>query len=430
MESPEVTTRREFLHGGLTLLATGATVPAFLNDAASAVQRPTGRGLTKSIPGVPADRVLVVVQLAGGNDGLNTVVPFRQDAYYKRRPTLAIKANETLKISGSLGFHPNATGFKKLFDEGRLAVVQSVGYPNANRSHFRSTDVWESGSPDGLARTGWLGRYLDHARAAADGPESPRAIALTPEAPLSLLGNTFRPTPFTALPHADAVNAPPRAGATGGLPASADLCSHVGPAGVGWLGQRPKAVPRSSQAPSLRPQARPQGATGGSPASANLCTHFTESLRAVAQSIASEAPTRVYYLALGGFDTHANQADRHSHLLAELTEALAAFLADLDATGHADRVLVMTFSEFGRSVAENVAAGTDHGHAAPMFLLGTSVQPGIIGDPPDLTDPHHNAVPSQIDFRRVYASILAHWLEADATQILGAPFAPLPVLHA
>ncbi len=439
MSMDDLTTRRTFLHRGLTLVGAAATVPAFLETTALAVA-PAEGARTKSRPGVPDERVLVVVQLAGGNDGLNTVIPVRDDLYYKNRPRLGIERGKTLRLTDDLGLHPSLTGFKELHDAGLLAIVQGVGYPNPNRSHFKSTDIWSTASPDGRLHTGWLGRYFDAQCKGQDPPDPKRGIALTSEAPLTLLGSKFapvafqrpesltwngaQPAPGRRRPNQRGMNAGPD---TNVQQAAFDRLNAptekpAGPISELEYLQRTALDARLSAADI-------QKAAAGRPAASYPVSPLANSLKTVARMITANMPTRIYYVSQGGYDTHTGQLNRHPQLLTQLGDALKAFVDDLKASGHLDRVVIMTFSEFGRRVEENASTGTDHGTAAPLFVLGSRVQPGLAGSHPSLERLDRGDLAFTTDFRSVYAAILKDWLAADAGKILGAPFPPLPIIQ-
>lgn len=430
MTDHPMTTRRTFLGNSLTLVGAGATVPAFLDQTAWALARPDDAPLTKSKPGVPDDRVLVVVQLAGGNDGLNTVVPVRNDDYRKGRPRLAIAAGDTLRIDDELGFHPAAKGLKSLYDDGLLGIVQGLGYPNPNRSHFKSTDIWESASPDGRQHSGWLGRYFDNACTGADPCPSESAIALKGEAPMALHGEQFRAVAFTN-PQALQWNLARRRGR-----GAAALKKSFENLNQPEEREADEAISELAYLQRTALDARLSAdqirkAVGARSRAQYPGQRFSQSLRTVARMIAAGLPTKVYYVSLGGFDTHANQVGRHTQLMTQLGDGLRAFVSDLKGQGNLDRTLIMTFSEFGRRVTENASGGTDHGEASCLFLAGTAIEPGLHGTYPSLAPKNRNRgdLAFTTDFRRVYAAILGDWLKADATKILGQKFEPLELVR-
>jgi uncharacterized protein (DUF1501 family) len=424
-------TRREFVTRGLGLVGLGATVPSFLFDTVAALAAGDAAGA-----GGKDGRILVVVQLAGGNDGLNTVVPFAADAYYEHRPRLAIPRGDVLKLDDNLGLHPKAEALKQLWDDGRLSIVQNVGYPNPNRSHFVGTRIWQTASPDERMHEGWLGRYFDSECKGAD-PDPKMGIALTDEMPLGMMGRKFMPIAtddprnwqFRGADRVESI-----AGADQPAPADADQDMHDGETDDAKRGRKPAApdvmtfLRRSTLdtavcVEEIRAAARKEIAGARFPRG-----RLSQSLENVARMIVAGLPTKVYYVTLGGFDTHANQGDRHGNLLRELGTAIQAFVRAMEKTGNLSRVVLMTFSEFGRRVAENASGGTDHGEAAPLFVVGDAVKPGLVGNSPDLSKLHRGDVAFDLDFRRVYSTMLKGWLSADADRILGGKFQALPIL--
>jgi uncharacterized protein (DUF1501 family) len=398
-------TRRRFLRHGLAGVSLAATAPHFLDLGARAFAGP---------PGEPG-RVLVVLQLSGGNDGLSTVVPWADAAYHANRNASAIPGKEVLDLDGHIGLHPALTGFRDLFADGRLAVVQGAGYPNPNRSHFKSMDIWHTGDLEGRRRpTGWLGRAIDSCCPADAGPEL--VVNLGESIPYALEARVHKPVAFD--------NAASYRWA--GNPRDADEFeelngeAHGGDA-VSWLHR--VAVDARASSDRIR-----SAATGYRPKGDYPGTGLARDLRTVAALIAAGLDTRVYYVSFGGFDTHNNQRARHDNLMREWNGAVSAFLAALDAQGLSDRVLLMSFSEFGRRVRENGSAGTDHGVAGPMFLFGKGVRGGLHAEHPSLTDLDQGDLKMRVDFRSVYAAVLERWLGADPSMVLGARFEPLPVL--
>lgn len=415
------TTRREFLKmgtKGIGLLAFSQFAPSFLTAA-------TKEGL----PLPEKDRtILVVVQLAGGNDGLNTVVPYTNDEYYKLRPNIGIAAKEVLKLNGHQGLHPGCTELYRLFQEGRMGIVQNVGYPNPNRSHFRSSEIWETASESNeYLSTGWLGRFLDNtcegtdvAEKKADSEDDPDPSALynSDNIPQSLFSE--RPQNL----HAISTRAT-RRNNRGRNPV--DLLED--------LLQHPEPDPHDTSnflhqtmMNALVTERRIAGILGkNKPETTYPRNGFANSLRNVAGLIASGLSTRVYFVSLGGFDTHNNQLNSHARLMTILSEGLAAFQADLEARKLDDQVLTMTFSEFGRRATENASQGTDHGTAAPLFIMGSKLKQNLVGTPPNLNfkENQHDPVFST-DFRQVYATVMDQWLSVPSEQILGKPFEHLP----
>ena len=426
----DTTTRRVFLQRGMTMIAVGATVPRFLDQTVMALADPLDAPLTQQ-PSGKDGKILVVVQLAGGNDGLNTIVPYADDAYQTARRTLAVGAKEVLKVNDYLGFHPNLAPLKRLFDDGRMSIIQGVGYPNPNRSHFRSTDIWTSGYPEKeIVTSGWIGRYFDNA---CPGCEPHVGVSIGERMPLAMQGDRVTPVSFE---QADAYRyvGPDaaryqRLNLRGAAPATRPVAAHVtnvqteGGSTLDFLHR----TAMDAQISSDRILALTKRFQSTAPYPRNP---FGNGLRSVAAMIAGGLPTRVYYLTLSGFDTHQNQKGRHENLMTQLAEGVGAFWSDIERQGNRDRVLMMTFSEFGRRVEQNASGGTDHGAAAPMFLIGGATNEGIYGNHPSLTDLDQGDLKHTVDFRSVYATVLHEWLDTPSKPILGQQFKTLPLLKA
>lgn len=399
-------TRRQLLARSPALVAFGSLTPRLWLQAAEQ-QRGTD------------DRILVVVQLSGGNDGLNTVVPFRHDVYRRNRPTLAVPAADALKIDAELGFHPSLRGFADLLEAGRLAIVQGVGYPQPNRSHFESMDIWHTcRRKDEPRPDGWLGRYLDRpeTRASSDIP----ALHLGGEQqPFALAAAHVRTPTVRALEQF-------RLRTRGSeMPREvSDLATTSRSGDDDLLG-----FVQTSTTTALSVAERLAASQSAVPDGRYPATELGRKLGTIARLIASGLSTRVYYVELDGFDTHAQQKEAHAGLLRQVGDAVSAFLTDLQAHGLGDRVLLTAFSEFGRRLAENASEGTDHGAAAPLFLAGSAVRGGLIGQHPSLTDLDEGDVQYHTDFRRVYAALLERWLDCDSEPILGGRYAPIEALR-
>ncbi|MFO0867393.1 MAG: DUF1501 domain-containing protein [Pirellulales bacterium] len=415
--------RRQFLlsTAGLSLVALAPQVPPFL--AAAAEQAGSGEQAADRATSdrAAADRVLVVVQLTGGNDGLNTVVPFRDERYRQARPTLALPENQLSKLNADLGLHPSLRGFARLWEAGELAILQGVGYPNPNRSHFESLDIWHTARREAPGRTaGWLGRYLD-ATLDAQGELAAQAIHV---------GSEVQPLALTAT-----------RGVAASLRSAEELRFAAGPTGDRWQAAWEASAGAGGKGDDLlsfvrtvsvsarntsRQLEQAASRRGGTPVSYPE-TDLGHKLQTVGQLIDSGLPTRVYYVMLDGFDTHAAQPAAHAGLLQQLGDAVSAFRDDLTRRGHQRRVLLMAFSEFGRRVAENASQGTDHGAAAPVFLTGATVQGGLVGAHPSLTDLDDGDLKHHTDFRRIYAGLLSRWLGIPSGPLVGDEFAPLTV---
>jgi uncharacterized protein (DUF1501 family) len=432
--TPLLHTRREFLETGikgLGLLAISHFVPSFVARTALASGAATD------------SKILVVIQLSGGNDGLNTVIPFADDLYHRARPTLAMRGDQTLKLNDHLGLHPALAPMKGEFDAGRVAIVENVGYPNPNRSHFRSMEIWHTGEDAEGKReiNGWLGRYFDaqckgtdprkargqgeigvsfgkvmpqsfrnsaNVGLALDNPDTFQwnasgetiALAKAQEAIFARLNQPGASSHGQNMRSLDALG-----GIAGDAPDTLNFLRHTAMNAV-VAGDRIRAILTKAQTRVEYPDSQ-----------------LARQLQMVSKLVAGGFPTRVYYAFQGGYDTHANQAQTHGRLLGDVAQSVRAFMEDIRSQKN-----VLAFSEFGRRVAENGSAGTDHGAAAPMFLFGEGVKGGIHGKPPDLTNLIDGDVRQQIDFRQVYASILDGWLETPSRAVLGREFEKIAVL--
>lgn len=411
-------TRREFIKKGLTMVAVGVTAPSFITRTALAMNNPWDVAQITSRPGVPDDRILVVVQMGGGNDGLNTVIPFTNDAYYRARPNLAVPQKEVIRVTDELGFHPNLAQVKDLYDKGAMAVIQGVGYPNPSRSHFKSMEIWQTADPEGrVVRYGWIGRYFDSKCPVCEQPtvgvNVGQAMPLAMNAGTGMGVTLENPETFQWMPALNGLGEKEEQELFKLLNAPAPGVDEPGT--IDFL----RHTAMNAHVSSERVRAAVNGYRSGVEY-AN--TRFASSMRLIAQMIAGKLPTKVYYAHMTGFDTHANQRGAHENLLQQLAEGVSAFYKDLEAQGNADRVIVLAFSEFGRRVAENGSNGTDHGTAAPMFVFGKAIKGGLYGAQPSLTDLQDGDLKHGVDFRSVYATVLDKWLGADPAKILGHNF--------
>ncbi len=403
-------TRRKFIQGGLGMLGLMLSAEELLSLSALAA-------------GEKGGRQLVLIQLSGGNDGLNTVVPFGSGAYYDARPQLAIAQKDVLKLNDQIGLHPSMTGMHELFQSGQMAIIEGAGYPGANRSHFRSIEIWQTAEPEKIGDTGWLGRYLDLAFSGKQHASLP-AVNVDPMLPKTLFARKivvpsvnniyefrFRTDPHfrkdhdrqlkafndiyedfdSKRPHADILK---KAGLEANQ-ASDYLLNMV------------KSYKSSVKYPSGR---------------------LGDGLKFISQMISGGVTAPVFTVSLDGFDTHANQQRVQAGLLKQLSDALLAFQTDLKAHCLDDKVLTLVFSEFGRRVQENSGKGTDHGTAEPMFIVGSAVKGGIYGEHPSLTALDNGDLKYTLDFRTVYATVLENWLGADSAQVLGKRFEIMPIL--
>lgn len=421
-----MSTRRDFFRTS-ALLGFGASVPTFLGKTAFAAPTSEQAGAK--------DTILVVVQLTGGNDGLNTVIPFADAEYAQLRPTIGIPKAAVKKLTDSLGLHPAMGDFAKLYEDKALCVVQGVGYPNPDQSHFRSMDIWHAGSTEKNLTEGWIGKAFKH-RAV---PGFHLADSSKESAPLALTGAPARVPSITSLEDfqlkttaTDAADKAkqkklieetasgkltPRSPLRGEEGEKADLLDFVRRTAVTTYANTDKLA-------SIGKNYTPKATYPNTP--------LANRLKLAAQLIDGGVGARLFYVSLDGFDTHAGQGGAtgaHANLLETVSGAIAAFYRDVAARGHGKRVCVMTFSEFGRRAKENGSKGTDHGSGAPMFLVGGRVNAGIVGDHPSLTKLEDGNLVHAIDFRTVYAAVLNEWLGIDATQVLGKGFAPAKVFQ-
>jgi len=444
MNNPLFTTRRDFLRTTLLGGALAWTVPSFVAQTFSALHAQADGALTQVATGKDGP-ILVLIQLAGGNDGLNAVVPYTNDFYYKARPTIAIPAAQILKLNDTLGLNPAMAGFKNLFDAGHLSVVNGVGYPNPNRSHFRATEIWQTASDeDKYLADGWLGRYFDNACQGCDptvainiGPRLPQAFSSHTPTGISLenpdsyrfMGSgkdddetlAYR-SMYTPNPDENVFDSSANSGASVSM-VSGTVTLQNGQSALDFL----ERTSMDAQVSSDKIRAIAAKTTSAAPYPA---TALANNLKLVARFIAGGLPTRIFYVSQGGYDTHTGQRGAQDNRLRELSDAVKAFTDDLTSIGAFDRVMIMTFSEFGRRVAENGSQGTDHGAAAPMFLIGSKMKAGLLGAEPSLApaDLKDGDIQFNTDFRSVYASILQDWLKTNSVPILGKQFQTLPII--
>ncbi len=378
-------------------------LPALFGDAAHAAMQ-----------GGNDNRILVVLELSGGNDGLNTVVPYSDDAYYRQRPNVGIKANKLRKIDDRYGFSPGMAGFENLYKDGKLAIVHGCGYDNPSFSHFTSMAYWHTAAPNSGQEYGWVGRLADTLK-----PGGARNFLVNVDSSQSLAVRSQLHTPVVF-----------------DDPAKFQRESFF---------QERELIDRVSESPAGSPNHRYllDVARGARDASALVRDAWSQyktpvdygivpvDLPKVASLIHAGLPTRLYYVAYrnNSFDTHVHQGDVHQRLLTYVSDAMYGFMRDLERIGRADDVVVMAFSEFGRRVPENTSLGTDHGTAGPMFIVGKPVKGGHYGTPVSLTQlsPDDNLIHTA-DFRRTYATMIEGWLGVkDASALLGGKFEPFPV---
>jgi uncharacterized protein (DUF1501 family) len=404
-------TRREFIKlssTGIGLISFGQFAPEFLVNSAMA-----------STPKAEKDRsILVLVQLAGGNDGLNTLIPYEDSNYYKLRPTLGIKKKDAIVINDNLALNSTMIQMSQLYKEGKMGIIQNVGYPNPNRSHFRSTEIWETGvDSDRATSTGWVGRFLDNACSGVPTDTTdPLAVHMTNNTPLSFAGKQPHSTfgfanRINRKDNDDTRNMLENAYASNG--SSNDNSTFLKQTLMNTLVTERKVQQKLD---AYKPSHKYPGS--------NLAT----SLKNVAALIHAGFPTRVYFVSLGGFDTHSGQLNNHGGLLAQLSDALYAFQKDLEGHKLDNQVTTMTFSEFGRRPSENDSKGTDHGTAAPLFVVGSKIKGGIYGTSPNLNLKKNQDMEFSTDFRQIYSTMLEKWMNCPSDKVLGKKYTNLDII--
>jgi uncharacterized protein (DUF1501 family) len=359
------------------------------------------------------NRILVVVEMAGGNDGLNTVVPYGDDAYYKARPRIAINKERVLKIDDHFGFHPSCLGMNELYHDGKMAIVHGCGYPDPNLSHFTAMEWWHTAVPHGSDKYGWIGRFVD-----AYQPEPVENYLVNINTRQSLAVNSAKHSPVTFKD--------PRRFRRFGTPPQQKVFEEFG-----------KIYPTTNPSLGFLNQVS-QTATAGAAVVRGACAEYrtmveygsdnelTLDLKKVAAMLNAGLPTRIFYLSMGGFDTHAAQEQLQNLLLIYFSDALRGFFEDLARIGRADDVAMMIFTEFGRRVNDNASGGTDHGTATPMYIIGNKVKGGLYGEFPSLTDLDSGNLKMTCDFRRVYATMMNQWMGfEDTNTILKGDYPPV-----
>lgn len=409
-------TRREFVRGSMIAIAGGIYMPSIFARALDIAAS------DHALAAESQNRTLIVIQLAGGNDGLNTVIPYQDGLYHQNRPTLGIKPESALPLNDRLALHPNLKELKSIWDQGHLAIVEGVGYDHPSLSHFQSMDIWQTADPNQGRHDGWLSKLVD---GMVDGQGHPLgALALGAALPPALCCPPT-PPPVVDQPKNYRLLPDPR---NPQLSTARDdalqklYSSYQAPAPYAALLESTSAAAASSST-FLQ-----QVSADYKPAATYPNNALADGLKLFASLVNGGHGLRIGYVLLGGFDTHADQLKRQPDLLQTLSSALGAFYGDLVANGKADEVLVVTWSEFGRRVAENASGGTDHGTAAPLFVLGGRIKGGVYGEVPDLRNLDNGNLKFGVDFRSVYASLLDQWLEADSTAVLGQKFNQIPLL--
>jgi uncharacterized protein (DUF1501 family) len=413
-------TRRSLIGRGALLVASGFLAPSFLTRTAIAVDGSAALDASKK------NMILVVLQLSGGNDGINTLIPFADPEYARLRPSLGFATDEVLHLTDAVGLNPNLGKLKALYDQGKVAVVQGVGYPNPNRSHFRSMDIWHSARPDTFEHSGWLGRYVSACQCATD--NALPAISVGDQL------NTMFWTDTTLVPAVASIGAfsfltdtKYKNDRTFQMQTLQNIYSQAG----NWSAYEGLIRRGTLQALAGSDELQKVAASYQTPVPYPANNGLANQLKLVAQVIAGNLGTRLFSVSMGGFDTHANQKPTQDKNLAQLGDALDAFMQDLANIHQQDNVVIMTFSEFGRRVKQNGSSGTDHGTAEPMFVIGNKVQGGLYGSYPSLSDLDNNGdLKFNADFRSVYAGMLKDVVGAEPAPILGGSFEPIGVVRA
>jgi uncharacterized protein (DUF1501 family) len=407
--------RRAMIKDGLLVVSAGMIMPAVFSRGVASAHAQASLG--SHIAQASNSNTLIVVQMAGGNDGLNTVIPFTDPVYKQVRPTLAIPDAQVLPLDSRLGLHPNLAPLKALWDKGHLAIVEGVGYPNPSLSHFQAMDIWQTLDLSGNGTEGWLGKLVagwvdkdGHPFKAMDiGTQTAQALqSISTSVPTIASVPSYRIAPDP-------------------------LDKDDGNARLRALMSLYNSYPQTAPYAALLETTALSAQDGSSQLSQAVAQYhstitypagpFAAGLKVLAQAIVENLGLRVGYVTLGGFDTHAGEKLTHDALMKTLAEGLAAFYNDLVAHNKADNVVIMTWSEFGRRVEENGSQGTDHGTAAPMFVLGNPVNKGIFGEPPSLTSLDSTGnLKYTTDFRSVYATVLDRWLGASSQDVLGGSF--------
>jgi uncharacterized protein (DUF1501 family) len=389
--------RKKFIQIG-SLATASMLLPKFLKAFEGQTMVPLG------------NKVVVILQLSGGNDGLNTVIPVRNDLYYKARPRLGIAKDKALMLTDEVGLNPALPGFKELYDDGSLGILNSVGYPNPDRSHFRSMDIWHTASQSSeYWNLGWVGRYLDAQCKGCDKPT--QAIEIDDILSLALKGENIKGI---------AVKDPRRLYGT----ANEKFFKEVMKNHKDETGEQPVDYLYKTMAETLSSADYIFQQSKLHPTKADYPkTDLGNSMKTIASLIFSEINTKVYYVSLGSFDTHNNQEAQQQRLFTEMNDAVKSFVKDLKSNNRFDDVMLFTFSEFGRRVAQNASNGTDHGTANNMFLIsGGLKQKGLINPLPDLGDLDEGDLKYKVDFKNVYATVLNKWLKANDQEILAKQY--------
>lgn len=413
--------RRDFIQQNLAVVSLGLAVPSVFSKAVAAAAEEAS---VRSVSG----KTLIVVQMAGGVDGLNTVIPYRDPAYRQNRQALAVEEGEMLVVDDRVAFHKSLARVKEIFDQGKLAVVEGAGYQNPNFSHFKAMDIWQFADPEGKATDGWLGKYFEGLTDADGHPLTGLSYGnRLPEAFVSDRVSIPAVSNLDAFQLQNAAGDPAPERRRTSLMRLYDVYR---PANTRFAALLDTTVDNAYQSSLQLTEAH----ASYKPAAAYPQSSLATGMRLLAELIdsggAAGSPLRVGHVLIGGFDTHTNQQPALDRLLRETSEAIHSFWTDVNAHGHGDDVLIMTWSEFGRRVRENAQAGTDHGSAGPMFLVGNGIKGGFYGEPASLTSLDNGNLKFTTDFRSVYATVLEKWLNAPADDVLNGRFPRLTLFNA
>ncbi len=391
--------RRDFMTRSAAAIGAGVILPMFLRETDVAMAANAVAGSLQAHP----ERILVVLELSGGNDGLNTVIPYTNDDYYRARPTLAIQPNNVRKVSDEFGFHNNLPGWERLFKDGNMAVVHGCSYPNPNRSHFESMKFWHTGVPNAPETRGWLGRFADTYQPE---PISSYMINVAKEQSAAVGANIHSPVVF---------DDPERFGRQGSAEEREIFAELSRKRNSEWNPSLEFVRGIASTAESSSEFIRHSCAEYKTKADYGYGDVGLD-LKKIVALIGANSPARIFYTNFGSFDTHVSQASAHTGLFNQAGDAVHAFINDLNRIGRADDVSLLIFTEFGRRVQENASKGTDHGVASPMFIVGNDVKGGFYGDHPSLTDLDEGDLKMTTDFRSVYATMTKEWMGFEDTQ--------------
>jgi uncharacterized protein (DUF1501 family) len=413
--------RRDFIQQSLAVVSLGLGVPGVFSRAVAAAAEES------SVPTV-SGKTLIVVQMAGGVDGLNTVIPYKDPAYRQNRAALGVKEDEMLVVDDRVAFHQSFEQLKDVFDQGKLAVIEGVGYPNPNFSHFKAMDIWQFADPEGKTNDGWLGKYFEGLTDADGHPLT--GLSVGSRLPEAFQSDKISIPAVANLDTFQLQNAAGDKNPDARRTSLMKLYDVYKPANTRFAALLDTTLENAYQSSLQLNQAHSTYRPSVTYPQTSLATGMRLLAELIDSGGAGGSPLRVGHVFIGGFDTHTNQEATLTRLLKETSEAIHAFWTDVNTHGHGDDVVIMTWSEFGRRVKENAQIGTDHGSAGPMFVLGNAVKGGFYGEPPNLSNLDNGNLRFTTDFRSVYATLLERWLKSPADDVLGARFPQVDFLPA